>query len=137
MNRLNFLLLSLLALAGVAKAQRAAVSLGSRIKNRFGRKSSDDDSAIIQGEPMFSGSWVHRRLFEPTAATLVLMITGYIYVRKRSGKHALTHPNEEEGELPSHYDRWCRRPVKCINEILAGSSNATEHRRHLTHLLTL
>ena len=102
MNRLNFLLLILLALAGVAKAQRAAVSLGSRLKNRFGRRNSgDEDSAIIQGEPMFSGGWAPRRLFEPTAATFVLMIVGYIYVLKKNGKHALTRPNQEEGELPT------------------------------------
>lgn len=135
MNRLNFLLLSLLALAGVANAQRAAVSLGSRLKNRFGRRNSDDDSAIIQGEPMFSGSWVHRRLFEPSAVTLVLMIAGYIYMRKRTGKHALTHPNEEEGELPTMTKNGA---VACEDASMKFGEGQKEslNQRLLTHLLT-
>ena len=78
------MLLVFLALLGVSKAQRAAVSLGSRLKNRFGRRNSHDD---IEGEAaMIWDSWMRRPLFVPTTATLVLMIVGYTLIRKRKGE---------------------------------------------------
>ena len=102
MNRCNILLLIFLALVGVAKAQRAAVSLGSRLKNRFGRRNSHDDSAIIEGEErMIWDSWMRRPVFVQTTATLVLIIVGYAITRKRKGKRSGTHANCEDGELPS------------------------------------
>jgi len=125
----------------VAHAQRAAVSLGARLKNRWtsarnqhnnknGNNGADD---IIQGEPRrptrmsyFSVRWWDNNgrlkasgaAFLPAAATLLLMALGYLYTI--FSKIKKKQRDDAEGEFFAHHTEIRRNIcIRCVTYCIA------------------